>query len=801
MTESLKLEDILPSPKRRDNFQRLARLLMSEGTVLLREAFDIKCPPINLPTTLQNPATKKLFKAAKLSKSQRDCLYPSPGMYGKSTDFDMTLLFRLLRTICGLTPPATGWDCLPSSKDQSFGADLARIKFYCNSVYGYVIEDMEIADDEFSRLWREISEALVRIAGQISPAKAKEWKNVIDTFLNDPLTEEDKRYEQELQRWYQNDLDVREYMKEGTQTCGDELVVTGRSEGTPEGTHGVLDFIARKHQTNNIVAKAMEFEAKHRECVRVLTYTNDGHVKVKFYVLSGKTGIPETLKAAAQDYFKEMNVKLEWFDLYRDTDEILKIRPLEYPSGKRKALNDSQVDDINKVISENLHVLVRHRNITAVQPSLKITNSKQTGTPCITLYVLCKGVIPDGECPFPLKLGSYPVDVVDGIWFRTDDPWLPNEAQKQSEVLCWGASIGVQGEDAAGTLGAIVKDDETFYVLSCKHVMRHSTNRDIIHPALNDHLNYLNYHLQQYGKWIMLIITRESYFELANQFSFGHIAGLEELSAKFQELRGIRETHQHHTRVTARKLEAVRLHEEAFERGLTPPRVIAKYSVGISGNVTWNDGQQYYVDAALAELTLKEVDSLRQSQTAEMIGTGDHPSGEFSSRRKARGELCKSGRTTGFTRSGHHVEPSIFLRANFVKVNDHNDALFSVLKNARLCQRCWERFVIGEELSPCDSCEIDTATLRDSLWFKNCLCIDYKFDFGEAKVFATEGDSGAVLFERNEDGKLQAFGIIFAELRCSYKLMTLATPLQIALESLSREISKNTNLTLLSNYE
>ena len=213
MTESLKLEDILPSPKGRDNFQRLARLLMSEGTVLLREAFDIKCPPSNLPTTLQNPATKKLFKAAKLSKSQRDCLYPSPGMYGKSTDFDMTLLLRLLRTICGLTPPATGWDCLPSSKDQSFGADLARIKFYCNSVYGFVIEDMEIADDEFSRLWREISEALVRIAGQISPAKAKEWKNAIDTFLKDPLTEEDKRHEQELQRWYQNDTEVKECLE------------------------------------------------------------------------------------------------------------------------------------------------------------------------------------------------------------------------------------------------------------------------------------------------------------------------------------------------------------------------------------------------------------------------------------------------------------------------------------------------------------------------------------------------------------------------------------------------------------
>ena len=257
--------------------------------------------------------------------------------------------------------------------------------------------------------------------------------------------------------------------------------------------------------------------------------------------------------------------------------------------------------------------------------------------------------------------------------------------------------------------------------------------------------------------------------------------------------------------MTKKKLQAVKLHEEAFERGLTPPRVIAKYSVGISGNVTWNDGQQYYVDAALAELTPEEVDSLRQSQTAEMIETGDHLSGEFSSIRKARGELCKSGRTTGFTRSGCHVEPSIFLRANFGRVNDQNNSLFSVRKNVRLCQSCGERSGIGAQLestaAPCDSCEIDTPTLRDSLWFKNCLCIDNESHVGEAKVFATEGDSGAVLFERNDDGNLQAFGIIFAELRCSYKLMTLATPVQIALERLSREISENTNLTLLSNYE
>ena len=213
MAAALDPDEVLRSSKGRDNFQRLARLLISGGTVLLREAFDIKCPPSNLPTILQNPATKKLLEKPKLTKPQRDCLYPSPGMYGKSTDFDITLLFRLLRTISGLTPPVTGWDALPASTDDSLEADLARIKYYRNSMYGHVTENMEISDDEFSVRWREVSEALVRVAGQISPAKTKEWKNAIDTFLKDPLTEEDKRHEQELQRWYQNDTEAKEYLE------------------------------------------------------------------------------------------------------------------------------------------------------------------------------------------------------------------------------------------------------------------------------------------------------------------------------------------------------------------------------------------------------------------------------------------------------------------------------------------------------------------------------------------------------------------------------------------------------------
>ena len=206
--------EVLCSTNGKGNFQRVARLLISGGTTLLREIFDQICPPSNLPTKLQNPATERQLRAANLTRPQRDCLFPSPGVYGKSTDFDITLLFRLLKTICNLACPTTGWDALPMSTDHSLVADLVRIKYYRNSVYGHVNEKMEIAEDEFPQLWQEIRGALLRIAGQISLVKKTEWEEAIDNFLRDPLTVEDERNVEELLIWYRNDMEVKKSIEE-----------------------------------------------------------------------------------------------------------------------------------------------------------------------------------------------------------------------------------------------------------------------------------------------------------------------------------------------------------------------------------------------------------------------------------------------------------------------------------------------------------------------------------------------------------------------------------------------------------
>jgi len=203
--------EVLHSTAEKTNFQRITRLLIEGGTFLLREIFDDRCPPTQLPTKLGSRAAQNLLKTAKLTKPQWDCLYPSPGVYGKSTDFDATLLFRLLRTICGLVPPpSTGsWDVLPAVTDHSLPADLARIKFYRNKVYGHVVT-MEIKNDDFLSLWKEINKALIRIVGSISQERKTEWQVAINVFLESPLTEEDERNVEELKRWYKADMDVKE---------------------------------------------------------------------------------------------------------------------------------------------------------------------------------------------------------------------------------------------------------------------------------------------------------------------------------------------------------------------------------------------------------------------------------------------------------------------------------------------------------------------------------------------------------------------------------------------------------------
>lgn len=90
--------------------------------------------------------------------------------------------------------------------------------------------------------------------------------------------------------------------------------------------------IATASGVRDIRAATMMFEATHEECIRVLPYLKDGQIVVQFYVYSGECGIPKDLEEEAQQFFKKMNVKLEWSDLYNNSVNVLKVQRLVYSS-------------------------------------------------------------------------------------------------------------------------------------------------------------------------------------------------------------------------------------------------------------------------------------------------------------------------------------------------------------------------------------------------------------------------------------------------------------------------------------
>ena len=200
-------EEALRSTTPKANFHRLTRLLMGGGVNLLRETLDSIHSPADLPLKLADPDTDKELKKARLTQPEKDCLYPSTGKFGESKDFDISLISKLLRTICGLTPPSGGWFKLPGNSDHKLEEDLARINYYRNEIYAHS-KTMEISDKEFVDLWEKIKEALLRIASNVCPAKRDEWKKSIDDLLCKPLTPNEERCIEELKTWHNQDLKI-----------------------------------------------------------------------------------------------------------------------------------------------------------------------------------------------------------------------------------------------------------------------------------------------------------------------------------------------------------------------------------------------------------------------------------------------------------------------------------------------------------------------------------------------------------------------------------------------------------------
>ena len=154
----------LASSEEKTNGAKLSRLLIDGGTTVLRNVFDSYHPPANLAADLNSSYSilNKLLRRRILNGHQWDKLFPPGGAAPDSNTFDITLLFLLLTNICGLSPPLSGWHSKPPASDTSHEANLARIKFFRNQLYGHVAAT-GVDTPTFNALWQEISAVLVTL--------------------------------------------------------------------------------------------------------------------------------------------------------------------------------------------------------------------------------------------------------------------------------------------------------------------------------------------------------------------------------------------------------------------------------------------------------------------------------------------------------------------------------------------------------------------------------------------------------------------------------------------------------------
>ena len=206
------------STKETTNYARLCRLLVDVGSQVLRDKFDSIHPPAGLHGVLTKPPVHPTLQNLRgrkiLNPTQWAKLYPTNPLTLSSKDFDVTLLMLLLRNICGLTPPATGWDSLPPAADTSVEANIARVKYYRNHVYGHANQAC-VDNPTFNSYWQDISNALTGLGADAASIRR------LKTESMDPVIE--KHYKELLREWKKDDestkdkLDKIEGMLEASQ--------------------------------------------------------------------------------------------------------------------------------------------------------------------------------------------------------------------------------------------------------------------------------------------------------------------------------------------------------------------------------------------------------------------------------------------------------------------------------------------------------------------------------------------------------------------------------------------------------
>ena len=173
------------------NINRVSRLLMEPCTDQLRDLLRFYIPPASFPSVIQ----RERSRLPRLTEPQRKLILPNSGVYsGNYEDMDISLLYILLRNVCGIQAHNRGWGNTPDSADGTVSANIERLRLARNQC-GHSTGGM--CYTEFNQIWSEIKAAVVNLDKALG--NGNKYQVIVDFIRNDTIDPvRDKHYRNQV---------------------------------------------------------------------------------------------------------------------------------------------------------------------------------------------------------------------------------------------------------------------------------------------------------------------------------------------------------------------------------------------------------------------------------------------------------------------------------------------------------------------------------------------------------------------------------------------------------------------------
>ena len=344
--------------KAKANFNRICQLLINRGSEALRRALHVVHPASTLAAALHSHRkTLQKLRYNVINPSQWRLLYPSAGT-PNSNDFDITLLTILLRNICGLSSPTTGWNAMPPTADTSISADILRIKIFRNEVYGHTVS-AQYDDATFEKLWQEISQPLVKLGIP---------QQEIDELKVAPLSPEEKSYVEKLMEWKEKEDTLLEKMKDFQSQMVDMRAEVKELKGTLRSSNiSNLDQLTKFDFKGKIDDLCEKFQEGTRQWFFDELSSWFADEKSRVMILSAGPGIGKSVLSAkvCQDYSKHGKLAGRHFCDFRKSN-------YSKPSNILQSLASQMCDNVDGFSEELTEILGRNHSLDSLSDAFTV---------------------------------------------------------------------------------------------------------------------------------------------------------------------------------------------------------------------------------------------------------------------------------------------------------------------------------------------------------------------------------------------------------------------------------------------